>query len=233
MTHRSVHEILRLSDDEINKLSARELRSTIIAEKQTDTHTITDTSLSRLREDIAKLLSNQTETLQAVIEKQNKKIDQLENIVRTQQSTILQLQRKEVAQNIIISGIPENNNDDADNIKEVLATLECQKPIEVTTRIGMKIHNKPRLLKVTFKNIQDSKLAIRNAKQLRNSNKFKGIYVNPDQIYADRIESRRIREKYKLLVSQNSANEVKIKKGILYLNDEEVDRQDPISQVFQ
>lgn len=125
--------------------------------------------------------------------------------------------------NVIISGIPEQGNGDADerkkadmkNVEELMQQLslcEYKNTIIRTNRIG-----KPgkdagnRLLIVTFRDQDVQQDVIRKAKQLRNMAAYRKTFINPDLTPTQRNERKNLNQE--LRRRRNLGDEVVIWKG--------------------
>jgi hypothetical protein len=137
-------------------------------------------ALKQQRKDIQSDINAEFAKLRETITDQASHINKLESIVKSQQTFILSQQRKATANNVIISGLSETNNDTA-MVNDILTAVDCKgKAIDNIHRIGVKTNDKPRLLRVIFTNVYDKHTAIRGASKLRNNTKFKGVYLNSD-----------------------------------------------------
>lgn len=94
------------------------------------------------------------------------------------------------SQNFVISGIPESDaaslgsslKEDVEKNAEVLRTIGCDPASVVEVhRIGRPNRERPRLLRVKCTSVGVKESVLRNAKNLRKSPKFKGVYINPDR----------------------------------------------------
>lgn len=203
-------------------------------------------SLDKLRQEIKGDFMNEIKRLKSIIDDQGKEIaalkaeahhnaDQLHVNVEALAKTTHRQMQIERAPNIIISGLPENSEDDT-QVKDVLATLDCtDSKIVLSERIGRPREGKSRLLRLKFRDHKDKATAIRNAKRLRSDHKFDGIYVNPDLTFAERIERKRLnaaaakmRETY-----FHTDTRVTLSRGILYQDGIEVDRASPHQHLFR
>lgn len=113
--------------------------------------------------------------------------------------------------NLIVSGLPESSSesdenqkqDDIDSFDEILTALDIRcSDLESNTvadvrRIGRhtaSTGNRPRLIKVKCKTIEQKIEILKKSKDLRSSIKFKTIYINPDRTLMQRALQKRLRE---------------------------------------
>ena len=110
--------------------------------------------LTGLRNSIKTDLENQLASLVKKIDEQNADIASLKDIVRKQQYQLLQQDRKERENNLILSGIQETSDhtQNATTVNDIVNSLSVGCPIVIKSvhRLGKKNNNgHPRLLKVT------------------------------------------------------------------------------------
>lgn len=107
---------------------------------------------------------------------------------------------------LIISGIPEQLEGPADQrsasddkeVKNVVESLcEHHGGFSRIHRIGRFQSDKDRLLRVVFSNEEDAKAILYRAKQLRNTQSFRYIFINPDFTPFQRECNKRLREELK------------------------------------
>lgn len=192
-------------------------------------------ALEKLRTDIRSDLKDEITVLRTIIDEQTKEIDSLKAVVADQQTSLLYLQRKDLERNMIISGLSEPNAEitDTEQINELLKIVDDKFQASTIDRFDRIGKQKPRLLKITFK-LKETKLSlVRNGKKLRDIEKYEGVYINSDQTKLDRAESRRLRIKRKELKAENPTKAVYIKAGCLIMDDTEIDRMNPINQLFR
>lgn len=153
----------------------------------------------------------------------------IHNQLSAQQDIILTLQRKEIENNLVIHGIQESTDSHSAVSLLLPAVGVNADSIDRIFRIGKKPdNNKPRTIKVILKDRNSKFTALKNAKNLRKDDKFKGIYINSDQIKCDRLESTRLRRKFKQLRTDNPDKLIELKRGILSIDGVETDRSNPI-----
>jgi len=90
------------------------------------------------------------------------------------------------AHNIVIRGVslPLSETDsDTTKVKDILTAVELTLEEITDTKIVRRKHrqaNKPPHIIVTFKNIESQQKAVRNARKLRETTSFEGIFINKD-----------------------------------------------------
>lgn len=108
--------------------------------------------------------------------------------------------------NVILFGLPENDHataldrvtDDKKHTKELFLSLGFD-DIKVCdiSRLGKKIESKIRPVKVTLENPALKKLVIQKARQLRNNEKYKNIYIDYDKTKLQQSEWNNLRSELK------------------------------------
>ena len=199
--------------------------------------------LERLRCDIRSDFEAKIKNLESIIHAQAKEIDQLQSVsaqavsdVDSLAYTIHQQMRKDIQNNIVISGIPEEEDEDElpDKAEEVLEKLDCSTcEVMQHSRVGRAQNNRPRLLKLSFRFLRDKIKAVRNATRLRRDMDFQGIYVNPDYTAVERKERKRLRDESIALKRGHPDSEVVLRRGELLLDDNRVGIAHPHRLLFR
>ena len=152
--------------------------------------------------------------------------------------SVHEARRKDIANNIIISGIPEEE-DVAERVippkaEAVLERLDCMNcEIESYFRVGRSLMDKPRLLKVRFRHFSDKVKAVRNAVRLRSDKDFLGVYVNSDLTPEERLERKRLNDKARLLRVENPTAEVRMYRRNLLMDNQVIDSSVPHRSLFR
>ena len=192
-----------------------------------------ETKLSKMEDELAE---NGAKVDAAV-----KDVDTLKNVIVHQQKYLEAIKRKEVENNVIIAGIPNDimklNNieitDDDEKLVKIFDHIDCadklsdSKVIRLPTRNEAPTHS----VKILFKSCNDVKHVINKAKQLKTFTAAK-VYINYDEPFYTRRENNRLRKKKFDLLRLHTNDEVKITKGKLYHNNIQVDRFDLSNQLF-
>ena len=151
--------------------------------------------------------------------------------------------------NVIIFGVPEDNNlefatengvnvsakNDVDKVSAVIEYLESDKEKIVNMhRLGKK-GEKSRPIKVSFLSVASARLALDNSAKL-DALKIK-VYVKADKTKAEMEEFKRLgKRKYDLQqqypTDKGEISRVTLSKGVLSLDGNEVDRYKPIQSIF-
>ena len=108
---------------------------------------------------------------------------------------------------LVISGLPEpvegsvNERKEADKIKirSLLNDLcdQTDDSISRMHRIGRQQPDKPRLLRIVFRDEDDAKDVLYKAKELRNMPVYANIFINPDLTPSQREANKKLREEVK------------------------------------
>lgn len=187
-----------------------------------------------------------TKTNGEKIEELEKTIALMKTTIVNQQEFLEQLQRKDLAKNVMVTGIPDGplllDNDSIDDpmekVKVVLREVNNNLNEDdysifmfdpFTKDDGSITHS----AKVTFTSIDLRKQILANSKTLKEKgNFFKSIYCKNDETKLARKENFRLRKKAKELREQFPNDIVKIEKGVLKHRDIQVDKFDLNNQLF-
>ena len=123
--------------------------------------------------------------------------------------------------NLIVSGLPEKSDGSADDrrrwdmesVEELFHSL-CHLNADAISsfhRIGKISSNKPRLLKVVCSDTESKSNLLRKSRDLKNTSKFRNIYLNPDLTPAQMLESKKLRQEWKR--RKNCGEDVVIRRG--------------------
>ena len=90
-----------------------------------------------------------------------------------------------------------------------------------------------RLLKVYLNSVEQRNEVLSGSKKLKDIDKFKHIFINPDLCANDRKEKARLRKVMMQTRADNPGKRVYIKKNVLYLEDKVVDKCDVIGALLR
>ena len=207
---------------------------------------ILEKSLEKLRMEIRNDFQAQIAHLESIIASQAAEIENLKSCIETVSDvdsklnalavSSHRLMRKEIETNVIVSGIPEDEviNNNSGLFAGVLSKLECPfSEISSFARVGKASGLRPRLLKISFSNTDLRIKAVKNAKLLREDSRFKGVFVNPDLTFAERLEQKRLRDKAREIRTLDSRARVILRHGKLIVGDDVVDVSVPHRHLFR
>lgn len=182
---------------------------------------------SKLRDVIAPLISK-INRIESEYSDLRKAYDQLQANQASQLLAIERIETSARSKNIIISGLQESS-DTKGIIHDIISTV-TDSPIQLHNsfeflRLGSD-KSRPRPVKVIFAEEGISSKLKKNAKVLRQHNKFRGVFINPDLPPATSKENARLRKRANELRSSNPGDTVVLRKGTLLHNDNVVDRFD-------
>lgn len=187
--------------------------------------------VSDQEEEIERLIINQEKLYKTCSklesEFQKSKSNEVTNFSNYQDITGEVTQRLSRRQNIIISGLPEVVSDTlAERLQHDLATLEsilkelgvtCSDAVSSAHRIGKIQDGKFRLLRVICSTVEYKSQILRVSRNLKKSEKFSSIFINPDQTYEERRERKKLRS---VLMARKAAGEdVTIHQGKVILRE--------------
>ena len=175
---------------------------------------------------IAKDIEDNTEN----INKNCNDINVLKAVALEQQKSLESYKRKEIVNNIMMTGIPNNVlkindlelTDDKEKIRGIFNYINCPEisdyKYDITSLPSYQNKN-THSVKLKFGENNDVKKIIEQAKLLKNLGDTK-IYIKYDEPYHSRKENNRLRKKrYDLSKDERYHNDViKIEKGKLYYN---------------
>lgn len=155
--------------------------------------------------DSLKLIISRMEEIEAKYKEMERRCNKIEEHQMNIFSEIEDRERRK--NNIVISGVPEKEDGNAEERKEwdeekaeklfdELAGLNSEDFMK-TYRIGKTDSKKPRLLKVICRNDEIKRDLLTKAKDLRSMSGYEGVYVNPDQTPLQQRQSKALREEYK------------------------------------
>lgn len=196
-----------------------ELREMMKKELSVFKHELQREFVEELKEDLSASLVNvlreEIQELKQQILQQEKEIVFLKKSLEDHQSRVFsnnedimiemnsRIQKKDY---LIMSGVPEAKEGsleerrawDEDLIQDIARTLGCSSlPTEDITRIGKIDRLKPRLLRMKCCSRESRMTLLRKAKELRKSDKFRGIFLSPDLTHIQRRNNRALRAELK------------------------------------
>lgn len=186
---------------------------------------------SSVRESIAVELRS----LHQTIKEQQEEINKLKHTVMQLELDRLKEKRREIACNLIIRGVDEDDERTEDQTKEkVTCLLQRAVPscnVVKAFRVGKLTQNIPRIIKVTVGNFNEKVSLLRECRNLRNG-VFHNIFVSPDRTTLDRKEDFRLRQKFKVLRIENPDSHVELRRGRLLMDGVEIDHEQPLRYLF-
>ena len=192
------------------------------------------TNISNLQEDVKKIQEERKE--ENAISKNNLKY-------------LINLDRNERRNNLLLFGLPEDDDLNIDGeistseMEKFIAVLkkmeiydQCKTEIRELFRLGKKDNqsdDKIRPLKVRMLTSTSVTTILGAARKLKDLEDYK-IYVKPDKTKGEREEFTRLGKKKEQLLQEydNDAERVKLEKGVLYVDNVEVDRYKSVQSLF-
>ena len=237
-------DVLNLDmDKSIVELTIADLIS-IISQQMASVESKLNIIVSRLDKMEATINKVEEENAENIIKVNNtaKEVKTLKQVILQQQKYMEIVKRKELANNIIVTGIPNailkiNNEEITDNdekLKKIFTHIVCDDKLtngcnilRLPLRDGADTHS----VKLQFTSNDAVKQIMNNAKLLKNFRAAK-VYINYDEPYYSRKENNRLRKKKSDLHKAYAEDVIKILKGKLYHNDMIVDQFDLSNQLF-
>ncbi len=202
----STEELWALTPNDISKMTNPQLKralSTLVTAGRGEdpTNAVLLEEIRKMREEVAEIrgLRQEVQTLSV-------RLDDAYTTIHHQQMFLEYLDGKERRQNIVITGVSENDDDlgstDRAKVKTVLDTAGYSKPFDTSEwsirRLGQENAEKKRPIHITVNNPQqrdDIMKVVKNLKQARGN--MARVYVKKDTHPAARKEYARIRKREK------------------------------------
>ena len=203
---RSLNELKRLQRGQLTRLSKEDLIDSILAIPDTNEEplrTLT-TKFEELMKEVVEIKRAMTAPDSLINQKIGSLQDQVKKqgeIISKQQRYLESLDRKERENNIIVTGVPDENEalegttKDEDKLNKILRKIEAAEEIKSYRRLGTRTDNRRRamLLVVNDKDTRDR--ILNKAKTLKQAGgDYAKIYIKKDVHPNIRMEWRRLRE---------------------------------------
>lgn len=137
----------------------------------------------------------------------NTKVEKLESSIDSKVQEAIEEYREREARksNIIVHNIPESKKQEAkdrlrEDVQEVSSLiaegLEIEEHVSITSaiRLGKRDEDKTRLLRVTLENVKTKRNILAKAKKLRETEKWKQVFITPDLSPKERQKNKVLRE---------------------------------------
>ena len=196
------------------------------------------------KEHLAKITKNtdSINDLQKNAADQENEVATLKKVILNQQMYLEGIRKKECANNIIITGIPNGDlqcNDVVHTetegkvsaiLKETDASVsaESYKLVKFKPADGRDTH----VCKLIFKNYEDKMKVFTKSNKLKQNNAMKKVFLKWDEPKLTRLENDRLRSKKKKMSEDYPDETIELKKGILYRNSIECDKINIENQIF-
>lgn len=191
----------------------------------------------QVKETIRQSIQSEFEELKAEIQRQKQEIDSLKKVIITLEERRLNDARKELSCNIVIRGISEFDDETEsatlDKVNEILKHPFPDIKTIKAERIGRNNVNnsRNRAIKVKLESRKMRNTVLRNARNYRESS-LKNIFIDADRTFLDRKESYRLRQKMKDLRTQFPTKNIRIERGTLKMDDDDIDFEYPLRHLF-
>ena len=115
-------------------------------------------------------------------------------------------ERRKRRKYVVLSGIPEHSSGNIAERNErdtaLVGELACELGLvgfapEQVTRIGRLTSTRPRLLRVKCRSVDAKFSLLRQSKKLRDSTRFREVFINPDLTKAQRADNASLRSELK------------------------------------
>ena len=201
---------------------------------------------SALEKQKTEILSVISKDLQTKFDSLNNDITELRNeneflkgIISTQQRSILHLERKERECNLIITGLSDSSDAEADS-QAVLDFLDDVCPLKVSEslktcyRLGKfrPCNKRPVKVELNDRNIRNT-IIRKSRPALESSSTYSGVRIKPDLCAQDRVENKRLYDMYCDLKKAHPDSDIRLSRGHLTIDGKDWDRRDPVNQLFR
>lgn len=228
----SVTDILSLNEQQIKErsFSKAQLFEAVLKLKGCESQSKNIESSADDTKSVGKLLTEMNKKLDCLIAENSflrREIESLKNTVKTQSLVIERHESELRKRNIIIRGVDEKRSV-RDGVLEVMDAIsidfEMEDDADSAFRLGKQSDRGPRPIKLVLQDFRKKIDIMKAAKELRNMEDFKHVYINNDltplQQERDRLlRKRRNEERAK---PENSGKSIRISKGALYINDQKI-----------
>jgi len=193
------------------------------------------TVVAEITAEVTASMKKEIKCLHDQIRKQEQEIESLKQSFIKSEENRLKDQRREVSNNIIMRGVTESMKESSqdtstkalDILKIVIPSVKVLKAV----RIGRAMGSRPRMIKVTVDDREMRNRILQEAEKFRHSC-LKNVYLDRDLPFLDRKEAARLRLKLKQLKNEHPNESVRIYRGKLMINDQEVDKEQPLQHLF-
>ena len=176
------------------------------------------------------------------INKLNSKVDSLESSIEGKVQEAIEAYRDRESRkcNIIVHNIPESKKPEVKERREE-DTMEVKRlfedglgleelEIQSIVRLGKKMQDKNRLMKVTVGSVKTKREILSNTKKLKNAENWSRVFITPDLTPKERDRSRTLREELKRRKDEGEEGLV-IRRGLIVkVNQESVSTPSTASQ---
>ena len=192
-----------------------------------------------LKDELALIISNAVSGHMKQLEEKiahQQEIDNLKRYVWNSEKDKLQAIRKELAPNLVISGLSESDFETSEELGEkvgkVLNFLDADLNKSTFRWVGRRVENKTRIVKVITGSVHERNRVLSKSRLLRNNPQFDKVYVDSDKCFLDRKELARLRGRARVLRNERPNSSVRLFRDKLFVEDDEVDHAEPLRHVL-
>jgi PHD-finger len=219
-----IHWYCKGCDKGVSKL----LQSMSVLQKRQD---IFESELTNIKGDITDIQTSiqaldtkmecmiDTKVCDTIEEKVEEKVDLKVKFMSAKVEEDMEIERRKY--NVIFHGVVEDvNMSDADIIKHVVSNglkLDHTRHIEEITRIGKTVNGKVRPIRVVLRAWESKKELLQRAKDLKDDDRFKKIYITPDLTRKQQEADKNLRDNLKKIRAEGEPT-AKIQAGRVIKN---------------
>lgn len=126
------------------------------------------------------------------------------------------------SKNLMVFGLPETEDEGStsttDAVSKVFAHLEVSPAVASASRLGTKTSTRARPVKVSLEKREDLLLLLKRARQLRQSDCYRRVYLSPDLSREEREDSSRLHKTLKQLRLDNPGRKYWVKGGAIMVD---------------
>ena len=198
-------------------------------------------ALSELRNNIKADLSDEISKLRDEILELRTENKVLKEVIMAQQKQLLHNERIARDKNLIVLGVPDDQSTNTETFvhklfEHVATPPGSERQIERIFRLGKFVPGKCRPVKVFLATSKYKYEVLKKASAcLKGSDSYSKVFIKPDLCEIDRTENKRLFDHFKRLKSDpnNAGKTVTLKRGVLKIDDIEIDNLDPCSHIFR
>jgi hypothetical protein len=154
------------------------------------------------------------------------------NVVKEDVAEAMEIEKRR--NNVVFHGVKENvvaledlgnielgKSPDQETAEEILRAglrLDATRHVEEVLRIGRYVEGKTRPLRVKFKTVEARNEVLKRARDLKDTDQFKHVFIAPDLTRKQQTVDKDLREKVKTFRQEGHSN-VKIKQGKVIKNE--------------
>ena len=189
-----------------------------------------------VEEKVQRAVCAETKEMRKRLEAQEYEMARMQKFLFEREKESLKERRSGLAANLVVSGVEEAESETPEqllqSVQELVRSINADVTIVSAVRIGRNNGRGPRLTKVATSSQDARNQVLKCSKSLKDIQRYKNIFINPDRCHIDRIENSRLRKAMRDLKKSYPQKRIALSKGKLWMDGEIVDFEKPLSHVF-